>query len=172
LNILFSPEQIERAEVFVRTSRTSWDFYSNELLELELLFDELNRTNILVYRTFNSNFDSYKNLELSSQIVNWTVNFARRAELNKQFCSTNWLEYQVLFELEFWTSSDVLTLRLSFGFCSSDWVGLKKRVRTQLDGYTSRDVIISFEESTANENWLQRVLVIELIIVRMMILRQ
>jgi hypothetical protein len=35
-----------------------------------------------------------------------------------------------------------------------------------------QDVTVSSEESTANENWLQKVLVIELITVRMMILRQ
>jgi hypothetical protein len=35
-----------------------------------------------------------------------------------------------------------------------------------------QDVIVSFEESTANENWLQKMLAIEFIIVRMMILKQ
>ncbi len=152
MNISFSPERIERAGVFVRTDRTNWDFCSSGLFELELLFDELNRTDILVRRTLNSIFDSYKNLELSSQIVNWTVNFARRAELNKQFCPTNWLEYQVLFEPEPWTSSDVLILRLGFGFCSSDWVGLKKSVRTQPDGHTKDE----FSNSQRNQRYWRR----------------
>jgi hypothetical protein len=35
-----------------------------------------------------------------------------------------------------------------------------------------QDVIVSSEELIVNENWLQKVLAIELIIVRMMILRQ
>jgi hypothetical protein len=35
-----------------------------------------------------------------------------------------------------------------------------------------QDVIVFSEESTVNESWLQKVLAIELIIVRMMILRQ
>jgi hypothetical protein len=35
-----------------------------------------------------------------------------------------------------------------------------------------QDVIVSSEESIVNESWLQKVLAIELIIVRMMILRQ
>jgi hypothetical protein len=35
-----------------------------------------------------------------------------------------------------------------------------------------QDVIVSSEESTVNESWFQKVLAIELIIVRMMILRQ
>jgi hypothetical protein len=35
-----------------------------------------------------------------------------------------------------------------------------------------QDVIVSSEESIVNENWLQKMLAIELIIVRMMILKQ
>ncbi len=35
-----------------------------------------------------------------------------------------------------------------------------------------QDVIVSFEKSTVNESWFQKVLAIELIIVRMMILKQ
>ncbi len=35
-----------------------------------------------------------------------------------------------------------------------------------------QDVIVSSEKSTVNENWLQKVLAIELITVKMMILRQ
>jgi hypothetical protein len=35
-----------------------------------------------------------------------------------------------------------------------------------------QDVIVSSEESIANESWFQKVLAIELIIVRMMILKQ
>ncbi len=35
-----------------------------------------------------------------------------------------------------------------------------------------QDVIVSSEESTVNENWLQKVLAIEFITVRMMILKQ
>jgi hypothetical protein len=35
-----------------------------------------------------------------------------------------------------------------------------------------QDVIVSSEESTANENWFQKVLAIEFITVRMMILKQ
>ncbi len=120
--------------MFVRTGRTGWGFCPGGLLGLGLLSDGLNRTGILVRRALNSNFGSYKNLGLSSQAVGWTVNFARRAELNKQFCPTGWLGYQVLFEPELWTSSGVLILGLGFGFCSSGWVGLKKSVRIQLDG--------------------------------------
>jgi hypothetical protein len=35
-----------------------------------------------------------------------------------------------------------------------------------------QDVIVSSEESTVNENWFQKMLAIELITVKMMILRQ
>jgi hypothetical protein len=35
-----------------------------------------------------------------------------------------------------------------------------------------QDVIVSSEESTANENWFQKVLAIEFITVKMMILKQ
>jgi hypothetical protein len=35
-----------------------------------------------------------------------------------------------------------------------------------------QDVIVSSEESTVNENWFQKVLAIELITVKMMILKQ
>ncbi len=125
--------------LLARANRTSWSFCSSELFEHELLFDELNRTDILVRRACNSNFDLYKNLELNSQIVSWTINFVRRAELSKQFCSTSWLEYQVLFELELWTSFNVLILRLSFELYSSSRVELKKSVWIQFDDYINDD---------------------------------
>ncbi len=47
-------------------------------------------------------------------------------------------------------------------------ISLKERQNLEI----YQDVIESSEESTANENWLQKVLAIELITVRMMILRQ
>jgi hypothetical protein len=42
--------------------------------------------------------------------------------------------------------------------------------RTESRNY--QDAIVSFEKSTVNENWFQKVLAIEFITVRMMILRQ
>ncbi len=48
------------------------------------------------------------------------------------------------------------------------FISLKERQNLEI----YQDVTVSSEESTANENWLQKVLVIELITVRMMILRQ
>jgi hypothetical protein len=56
--------------------------------------------------------------------------------LDGQVCPTGWAEQAILSEPEPWASSGVLTLGLGFGFCPSGWVGLKKSVRTQLDGHT------------------------------------
>ncbi len=53
--------------LLARADRTDWGFCSSELLELGLLFDELNRTDIVVRRTLNSNFGSYKKLGLRDQ---------------------------------------------------------------------------------------------------------
>ncbi len=47
-------------------------------------------------------------------------------------------------------------------------ISLKERQNLEI----YQDVIVSSEESIVNESWLQKVLAIELIIVRMMILRQ
>ncbi len=105
LRFLF--ERVTRARTFVRRIESNKHICSSELLELELLFDELNQTDIFVRRALNSNFDSYKNLELSSQIVSWTVDFVRRTELNKQFCSTSWAEQAILFDKLTWVSSFV-----------------------------------------------------------------
>jgi hypothetical protein len=48
------------------------------------------------------------------------------------------------------------------------FISLKERQNLEI----YQEFIVSSEESTANENWFQKVLAIELIIVRMMILRQ
>ncbi len=60
-----------------------------------------------------------------------------------KFCPTGWTKQAILSEPESWTSSGVLTLGLGFGFCSSGWVELKKSVRTQPDGYTTRNLRIA-----------------------------
>jgi hypothetical protein len=54
-------------------------------------------------------------------------------------------------------------LRISLHLCLFD-------KRTKSRNY--QNVIVSFEKSTVNENWFQKVLAIELIIVKMMILKQ
>jgi hypothetical protein len=57
-----------------------------------------------------------------------------------KFCSTDWTEQAILFAPELWASSGVLTLGLGFGFCPSNWVGLKKSVRIQPDDHTTHDI--------------------------------
>ncbi len=48
------------------------------------------------------------------------------------------------------------------------FISLKERQNLEI----YQDVTVSSEESTANESWFQKVLAIELIIVKMMILKQ
>ncbi len=48
------------------------------------------------------------------------------------------------------------------------FISLKERQNLEI----YQDVIVSSEESTVNENWFQKVLAIELITVKMMILKQ
>jgi hypothetical protein len=100
LRFLF--ERVTRARTFVREVESNKHICSSELLELGLLFDELNEINIFVRRALNSNFDSYKNLELSFRIVSWIVDFVRQAELNKQFRSTNEAEQAILLDELTW----------------------------------------------------------------------
>jgi hypothetical protein len=111
-------------------------FCSSGLVGFGCLFERIDRIRVLVRRiesdrhTCSSNTQSEFRLIQKSRIE-WSI-----LGLNDQICSTNWAEQAILSEPEPWASSDVLTLGLGFGFCSSDWVGLKKSVRTQLDDHT------------------------------------
>jgi hypothetical protein len=115
--------------LLARASQTSWDFCSSELLELELLFNEMNRTNIFVRANYSSsNFcptnwieKTYLFVEHSTRISIYTKisSWASNRELNSRFCSKSWAKQAILFDELNWISNYVRQIDLSIKFCSS-----------------------------------------------------
>jgi hypothetical protein len=101
------------------------------------LSERIDRIRVLVRRIGSDRHTCSSNTQPESRLiqksrVEWSI-----LGLDGQVCSTDWAEQAILFEPESWASSGVLILGLGFGFCPSGWVGLKKSVRTQPDGYTN-----------------------------------
>ncbi len=121
-------ERVDRVRVFVRRIESNTAFRSTNWIEQAYLFVE-HSTRISAH-TKISGWAANPKVEprILFDGLDWTDNSVRRIDLDDH----------TLFEPESWTSSGALTLGLSFGSCSSGWVGLKKSVRTQLDGHTSR----------------------------------
>jgi hypothetical protein len=121
-------------------------FCPEELNGFGFLFKRIDRIRVLV-RLIESNKHTCSSSTQSEfrfiqkSRVEWSI-----LGLNGQICSTGWAEQAILSELELWASSDVLTLGLSSGFCSSNWVGLKKSVRTYPDDHTMTESFIFFND--------------------------
>jgi hypothetical protein len=112
-------------------------FYSKELNEFGFLFERIDRIRILVRRVESNRHTCSSSIQSESRLIQKSRVEWSTLGLNDQVCSTNWAEQAILSEPESWASSGVLTLGLGFGFCPSDWVGLKKSVRTQFDDHTT-----------------------------------
>jgi hypothetical protein len=102
-------------------------FCPEGLNEFGFLFEKIDQIRTLVRRiesnrhTCSSNAQSEFRL-IQKSWVEWST-----LGLDNQICSTSWAEQAILSKPEPWASSGVLALGLVFGFCSSGWVGLKKK---------------------------------------------
>jgi hypothetical protein len=127
-------------------------FCSRELNGFEFLFERIDRVRILVRRIeLNrhtcSSSTQFKSRLIQKSRIEWSI-----LGLNDQVCSTDWAEQAILSEPESWASLGVLILGLGFEFCSSNWVGLKKSVRTQPDGHIIRALMQRIDRATRNSN--------------------